>query len=115
MIKGVTVTVLRPTATGTDRFGNPITSTVPETVANVLVSPAATSDMEASRPEGVKVAYTLHFPKAYTAGLEGCTVELPAPWANEGGYKVIGDPRPYMDANTPTPWNRQVEVEAAHG
>lgn len=114
MISGVAVTVLRPVSAGTDRLGNALHG-VPasETVYPVLVVPGATSDLEASRPEGVQVAYTLHFPKGYDASLEGCSIVLPAPWA--GTYRVIGDPRPYMDANTPTRWHMPVEVEAAHG
>ena len=59
------------------------------------------------------VAYSLHFPKGYDGPLENCLVELPEPWA--GRYRVIGDPRPYIDADTPTPWHLPVEVEAAHG
>lgn len=114
MISGTTVTVLRPTITGTDRFNAPVYGTpTSETVDNVLIAPGATADLDASRPEGVTVAYTLHFPKTYTASLEGCSVALPAPWA--GTYRVVGNPRPYMDANTPTPWHMPVEVEAAHG
>lgn len=115
MIKGVTVTVVRPTyKQDPDRFGNPIEDTpVEETVDDVLVAPGSTGDIEAARPQGVTVAYTLHFPKGYDASLEGCSVELPAPWT--GTYRVIGDPRPYIDANTPTAWHLPVEVEAAHG
>lgn len=120
MISGVTVTVTHPTiATSgnvkqTDRFGNYVQGTpTTETVNDVLVSPGATSDLEASRPDGVTVAYTLHFPKSYTGSLEGCAVTLPEPWA--GTYHVIGDPRQYIDANTPTKWHMPVEVEAAHG
>lgn len=116
MIGGVTVTVLRPSPAGRDRLGNP-THGEParKLVPDVLVQPGPTRDLDASRPEGVTVAYTLHFPKSFEGSLEGCTVLLPAPWARDGGYRVIGDPRPYMDANTPTRWNRPVEVEAAHG
>lgn len=114
MISGTTVTVLRPNVTGTDRFNAPTYGEpTRETVANVLVAPGATADLEASRPEGVTVAYTLHFPKGYNASLEGCSVELPAPWG--GVYRVIGAPTPYMDANTPTPWHMPAEVERAHG
>lgn len=114
MLSGVTVTVLRPTITGTDRFNAPVYGEPqPETVANVLIAPGATADLDASRPEGVTVAFTLHFPKGYTESLEGCSVVLPSPWS--GTYRVIGNPRPYMDANTPTPWHMPVEVEAAHG
>jgi hypothetical protein len=114
MISGTTVTVLRPTAPTVDRFNDEVPGQPDrEVVENVLVVPGETAELAASRPEGARVALTLHFPKAYTASLRGCSVELAAPWA--GTYRVIGDPRPYMDANTPTPWNRPVEVEVAHG
>lgn len=113
MVSGTIVTVSRPTATGTDSYGNPVMHWTDETVDNVLVSPGATADLEASRPQGVSVAFTLQFPKGYDSSLEGCTVTLPDPWG--GVYRVVGDPRPYMDANCPTPWHLSVEVEAAHG
>lgn len=114
MFRTATATVLRPGEPSRDRFGNDVPGKASEeSVAGVLVVPGATADLEASRPDGVKVAYTLHFPKSYTAGLDGCEVVLPEPWA--GTYRVVGDPRPYMGANTPGRWDRAVEVEAAHG
>lgn len=114
MIKGVTVTVLTPTEDGTDRFGEPVAGApTEEQVGNVLVAPGSTSDLEATRPDGALVALTLHFPKTWTGDLRGCEVVLPAPW--EGTYRVIGEPKPYMDANTPTSWHMPVEVEAVHG
>lgn len=96
-----------------DRFGNVIYEFAKTDVSDVLVSPGATADLEAARPEGVTVAYTLHFPKSFTGSLEGAEIALPAPWA--GRYRVIGDPHEYIDANTPTRWHMPVEVEAAHG
>ena len=113
MIKGVSVTVKRPSSTTDDRFGNPVVTYTDETVNNVLVSPGATADLEAARPDGVTVDMTLHFPKSYTNTLEGCRVVLPAPWS--ATYDVIGAPSPYIDVNTPTPWHMPVEVTAAHG
>lgn len=114
MIRGVTVEVLRPTAGTADRFGNAVPGTpASEQVDNVLVSPGVTADLEASRPEGVNVAFTLHFPKGYTSSLEGCDITLPAPWSCT--CHVIGNPTPYIDANTPTQWHMPVEVEVAHG
>lgn len=113
MIKGVTVTVKTPIDGQPDRFGNATRTYSSADVANVLVSPGATVELEASRPEGVTVSYTLHFPKSFNGSLKGCIVTLPAPWA--GDYRVIGDPRSYIDANTPTQWHIPVEVEAAHG
>lgn len=112
-IKGVTVTVSTPAYGSADRFGNAAISYTTADVDNVLVAPGMTADLEASRPEGVTVAYTLHFPKSYTASLEGCLVTLPSPWG--GTYRVIGSPGPYIDADTPTPWHMAVEVERADG
>lgn len=114
MISGITVTVLRPGAPTLSRFGNEIPGEpTEETVPDVLIAPGSTSDLDASRPNGVEVAYTLHFPKDYAETLEGCSVALPAPYS--GTYRVIGNPSAYMNANTPGKWNRPVEVEAAHG
>lgn len=110
-ISGIAVTVLRPSRS-VDRLGNEVDGEPErEPVDNVLVAPGPTADMEAARPDGVTVALTLHFPKTYTASLEGCSVEMPEPW--EGTYRVIGNPMPYM--RSPGPWNRPVEVEASHG
>ena len=113
MIKGASVIVHFPVAGAVDRFGNAIETWTQATVDDVLISPGATADLEASRPEGVTVAYSLHFPKTFTASLEGCKVELPAPYS--GVYRVIGAPGQYMDENTPTCWHMPVEVEFAHG
>lgn len=114
MIRGTTVTVIAPNYDGTDRFGEPVATTPTRTyVDNVLVSPSATADLEAARPDGVTVALTLHFPKTFTGDLRGCEVELAGQHA--GTYRVIGEPKPYMDENTPTAWHMPVEVEACHG
>ena len=113
MIKGVPVVVSTPTSTSVDDFGNAVKTWSEQIVRNVLVSPGATSDLEAARPEGVTVAYTLHFPKSFTGSLEGCLVTLPEPWA--GTYRVIGSPGAYIDTNTPTAWHMPVEIEVAHG
>lgn len=115
MFRTVTATVLRPGAPTLDRFGNEVTGALAEETANVLVQEPTTDEMEAARPMGATVALTLHFPKEYTSRLGGCTVVLPAPWDADGGYRVVGDPLPLMDANTPGRFNRAVHVEAAHG
>ena len=113
MISGATVTVYTPYQDGTDRFNNVVYGLTGADVSDVLVVPGATDFLEASRPEGVQVAYTLHFPKTFSGSLEGCSVELHDPYS--GTYKVVGDPKPYMVENTPTRWNMPVEIEAAHG
>lgn len=114
MLGTVAVTVLRPMPDGRDRFNNETYGEpVREVVDGVLVAPDDTSDMAASRPHGTSETLVLHFPKAYTASLRGCSVEIPAPWSET--YRVVGNPMPYMDENTPTPWNRPVRVEGANG
>lgn len=99
-----------------DRLGNEVPGApTPVEVPGVLVANPSTDEMEAARAAGISLAYTLHFPKAFTGSLRGCTVLLPEPWENEVGYRVVGDPRPYMDGNTPGPWNRPVQVVGADG
>ena len=110
---GTSVVVRTPQATEADRFGNEQYYFIETVVENVLVAPGATESLEASRPEGARVAYTLHFPKSFDGLLEGCEVVLPPPW--DGVYRVIGNPMPYMEGLCPTRWNRTVEVEVAHG
>lgn len=112
LLPKTTVTVLRPNLTGaTDPFGDPVEGEpVEEAVGGVLITPGATADLDASRPDGVRVAYTIHFPKGYGKSLRGCSVVI-------GGkpYRIVGDPKPYMDEGTPGPWAMAAEVEAVDG
>ena len=111
LIKGVPVEVLRPSAPAVDAHGNEVAGepTV-ETVQNVVPQPGGTADLAASRPDGVTVAMTFHFPKTYAEPLRGCSVRY-------GGreYAVVGDPQPYLDGNCPGDWNRAVECGACDG
>ena len=106
-MRGQTVVVLVKTPTGTDGFNNPIYEwAVEATVDNVLVAPGSSSDLPGNLcPDGVDVNLSLHFPKVYTESLRGRRVLV-----GERTYWVIGDPQPYMDVNTPTDWDRPVDV-----
>lgn len=112
LLPSTSVTVLRPNPTGaTDPFGAPVEGEpVEEAVDGVLVTPGATADLDPSRPEGVRVAYTIHFPKGYGKALKGCLVQYLGDI-----YRVIGDPQPYMDDGTPGPWDMAAEVERVDG
>lgn len=113
-IRGVTVLVKSPVRGALDRFGNESTAAIQtEQVDNVLVSPAGTVDFEPRREDGERSTMQLHFPRGYQRDLKGCAVVLPEPWGGE--YRVVGQPEPYIAANTPTPWNLPVTVEASHG
>lgn len=110
LIRGTEVTVIGRRAVGTDRYGATVYEDVAETVAGVLPQPGATSDLDATRPEGARIAMTFHWPKGYGKPLKGCRVAY-------GGreYRVVGDPQPYLDANTPGEWDMAVECEAVDG
>ena len=109
---GEAVIVERHVQTGVNGHRQPIYEWVSETVDDVLVAPGPRADIpDTARPEGVVVAWTLHFPKTLLGSLEGARVRV------RGGEPcaVIGDPQPYTMENTPTRWNRPVEVKTAKG
>ena len=54
MLRGTTITAKIPNTWHYDRFNNKVVDEYePITVNNVLIVPGATTDLEASRPEGV--------------------------------------------------------------
>ena len=65
---------------------------------------------ESNRPDGVTVAYTLYFPKAFTGCLDGAQVVV-----RGETFSVIGAPRRYPEVITPTQWNLKAEVERTDG
>jgi hypothetical protein len=108
---GETVVVETKKSTGEDSHGNATYTLKEIAVDYVLVSPGARGDVQDSiRPDGVVVAYTLHFPKTCTLNLRGCRVKVGGDW-----YKVIGSPKHYDHALTPGAWSMPVEVEAVDG
>ena len=109
LIPDEAVTVIRPTVERDD-LGEPREAEASREEVRCVVCPGATSDMDATRPEGVTVSYTLHFPKTYAGSLRGCSVEV-----RGTRYDVVGDPQRTAEAATPGPWNMAVEVARADG
>ena len=110
LIRGEPVTVVRP-AIAYDDLGEPVYGEPERTeVSDVLVTPGATSDMGASRPNGIVVAFTLGFPKTYQEPLRGCSVVV-----RGRSYEVVGDPQPLTAENVPGPYNYTVEVTRSDG
>lgn len=103
------VTVVTP-GIECDDLGEPTFGEGTAQEADVLVCPGASSDLGASRPNGIEVAYTLHFPKSWGKPLRGCSVIV-----RGETYAVVGDPKPYTAANTPGEWNMPVEVTRTDG
>lgn len=109
MFKTEEVVVIAPTETY-DELGDVADSTETRTPVQCLVAPGATVDLDTTRPEGVTVAYTVHFPKTFTDSLRGCSVEV-----RGAVYTVIGDPQAYAEGNTPGGFDRAVEVTRTDG
>ena len=110
-MRGETVVVITRTETGRGPGNSPIWTEAEVAVGNVLVAPGARADaLDSNRPSGVDVVFTLSFPKAFVGSLRGCRVRV-----RGEAFDVIGDPRPYQDANTPGDWDRPVEVERRDG
>ena len=103
------ITIYR-TEVSYDDLGEPVGAKTTTETLGVLVCPGATSDLDETRPYGVTVAYTLHFPKTYTQPLKDCLIDV-----RGVEYKVIGDPKPYTPENTPGAFNLTVEVTRTDG
>lgn len=107
----VSVDVLTPGVPSIDSHGNAVPSTpTSETVSGVLPQPGGTADLDASRPDGVMVSMTFHWPRGDHRPLKGCTISY-----DGRDYRVIGDPQPYISENCPGPFDRPVETEVCDG
>lgn len=94
-----------------DDLHEPVSEAIDVQEVEAVVAPGATADLDASRPEGATVAYTVHLPKAM-AGVrfKGCSVRV-----RGEELRVVGDPRPYAPEACPGRWCYPVELEAADG
>ena len=74
---GETVIVLTRDGTTTDPLGDPVEAWSAEEVPNVIVKPTQGDDGgDADRVNGVRVTYTLAFPKSFSGNLAGARVVL---------------------------------------
>lgn len=104
-----TVYVLRDVVVRDDLGEPTVTDTERVEVPGCIVQPGATSDMDASRPNGVEVAMTVYMADPGES-LRGCRIE-----ARGREYGVIGDPQPSTAPNVPGGRNLTVEVTWADG
>lgn len=111
-MRGEAVTVFRYVQVGVTPGNTPIKEWVSEVVEDVLVASGPRQDVvESVRPEGVLIAWNLHFPKTFNQSLRGCEVSV----RGEPRLKVVGDPKPFTRKNTPTRWHMPVELEGTDG
>lgn len=108
LLKGRAVEVLRVAVDYVD--GERVEGVERETVQNVLVCPASTTDADGNaRPDADRAAYTLAFPKGYDKSLRNCRVVV-----DGEEYAIAGDPRPRRE-NCPTAWWTVAEAVRADG
>lgn len=112
MIVGETVILERRIEGEPDAMGDPSFDVVTEDIENVLVSPGATDNLQATvRPDGTVVDYKLHIPKGYEDyTFRGCRFNVRGEWMD-----VVGNPTYYIQENTPGNWNYPVEVKRCDG
>lgn len=107
LIKGIRVTLFERVQTGTDPFGAPVYDEVPTGVENVLVTPAAATDViDELQLEGSRAEYELCLPKGDAHRWEGCRVDFFGQ-----SWRVFGPPVEYIEALVPLGWNKRVRVE----
>lgn len=110
IMRGITITLLVRTQTGTDKLNRPVYQTETVTVDDVLVGePTADDISNAQVMFGKRAAYCMAIPKGDTHIWEDTEVILPAPFA--GHYKTIGYPTAGIEANIPLRWNKKVLIE----
>lgn len=109
LLAAETVTVVSP-AVEYDDLGEPTYGEPRRTeVMDCIVQPGATADLDATRPNGVTVAFTVYM-RDPGASLRGLSVEL-----RGETYRVVGDPKPSTAANVPGGRNLTVEVTDTDG
>ena len=109
---GETVIVIRRERVGTGPGNTPLYDDVETVVDDVLVAPGPRQDVvESNRPDGVEVAFNLHFPKTFSESLRGARVSV----RGQEPLNVIGDPQPFTLANTPTRWWLPCEIARVDG
>lgn len=93
-----------------DDLGEPTSATSEEVACEAVVAPGPTADLDASRPAGYTVSYTLHLPKTWERDLRGASVRL-----RGETYRVVGEPVAYTAGNVPGDYCLPVEVGRADG
>ena len=103
---GTTVILHERTQTGTDAFNDPIYTSTPVPVQNVLVGQPTTDEITSSIDlYGKKIEYMLGIPKGDAHDWEDTTVEIFGQPYHTFGATIQG-----IEANIPTPWHKKVRV-----
>ena len=106
-LKGITITLIDRTQTGTDAFNRPIYSDVEIPVDNVLIGEPSSDDIvNELNLSGKRLAYTLAIPKGDTHDWTNRKVSF---WGET--FQTIGEPTQGIEDMIPLSWNKKVKVE----
>ena len=107
MIKGTTVILYDKTETGRDALNAPIYTETAIQIDNVLIEPVSGQEaIEALDLTGRRAVYRLHIPKTDTHQWENRKVSF-----RGEDWLTFGTMNTYMPENTPTAWNKSIQVE----
>lgn len=106
-IKGIQVILCTKIKTGEDGFHNPVYGYTEETVENVLVAPASSTEiLDTMNLTGKKIVYNLAIPKNDRHIWENQIVKFFGET-----WHVVNIPEKGIDALIPGDWNQKVQVE----
>lgn len=109
---GTTLTFIKKVANGTDDFNDPTYETEEVEVEDCLIAPITepATAREQQAMDQSKDQLRIHMPKASTDDVSGSTVL----WDGKV-FSLDSDSVVFMDANTPTRWNRYFRAECVNG
>ena len=110
---GMTLEFVKKVDSGeTDDFNNVIFTEETLTIADCLIAPAQEplDRVESAALDRNQTIVRIHLPKADTRDVSNSTVEY-----DGQTFRIMGRAVKFMDANTPTRWNRYMRAEAVNG
>lgn len=107
MLRGIDVVLCKKIQVGEDPFDQPVYELQEETVSNVLVAPASSTEiLDTLNLTGKKIVYTLGIPKEDCHKWESQLVKFFGET-----WRVVTIPERGIDELIPGPWNQKVTVE----
>lgn len=104
---GITVVLHERIQAGVDALNNPVYTTRPVSVDNVLVGEPTTDEITSSVSLfGKRIAYMLGLPKGDSHDWTDSSVEIFGE-----PFRTFGDTIQGIEANIPTPWHKKVRVQ----
>lgn len=107
---GIKITLMDKTQTGENALGEPVYSTTPVEVENVIVAPATSQEiLDTQTLTGKKIVLNLGIPKGDTHTWEDRDVVLPAPFT--GTYHTVAFMQTGITDLVPLDWDKKISVE----